>query len=190
VIVLSIQSEIKRILADRNALTMNKAGSKDSPLHGDMNSLAFKNQVNPSERGRDAPGTVEGLLVRGDPMMPEPEATSPRMSRVEANSPRVSYVEPPVLVQAVAVDRSYPPPTPSPRRSGPRHEPLDSFIQVHDDHPSVHTQNTGQGRRNEKSETLEVTPRKSKILMLIGACLLSTSPSPRDRTRSRMPSSA
>ena len=31
---------------------------------------------------------------------------------------------------------------------------------------------------------------KTTLLTLIGACLLYTSPSPRDRTRSRMPSSA
>ena len=31
---------------------------------------------------------------------------------------------------------------------------------------------------------------KSTLLRMIGGCLLYTSPSPRDRTRSRMPSSA
>ena len=34
------------------------------------------------------------------------------------------------------------------------------------------------------------SPRQSDVMIVAGTCLLYTSPSPRDRTRSRMPSSA
>ena len=48
-----------------------------------------------------------------------------------------------------------------------------------EDDVEVHTENTGGG-----------IVLDTKIDMLLDTCLLYTSPSPRDRTRSRMPSSA
>ena len=47
----------------------------------------------------------------------------------------------------------------------------------------------GRGRRRKKSEYAIQLAEKQKAKYLYG-CLLYTSPSPRDRTRSRMPSSA
>ena len=40
------------------------------------------------------------------------------------------------------------------------------------------------------SKNSEIVPSKDKVNKAINTCLLYTSPSPRDRTRSRMPSSA
>ena len=41
-----------------------------------------------------------------------------------------------------------------------------------------------------RSQAQEVTPTAPRTVATVNACLLYTSPSPRDRTRSRMPSSA
>ena len=51
------------------------------------------------------------------------------------------------------------------------------------------------GGKREKPEDIELKLRQVEVLQgqgkpLADACLLYTSPSPRDRTRSRMPSSA